>query len=92
MLARCGFSPCARALFLAVLLCVGTVPLCADFNFANFSSTTGINFVGSAAQSGTALRITPATFSQAGAAWFTTKQYVQGGFTQESMGENNGAD
>jgi hypothetical protein len=53
----------------------------ADFNFPDFSSTTGINLVGTAAQVGNALRLTPSQPSQVGAAWFDTKQLIQDGFT-----------
>lgn len=48
--------------------------------FPNFSSTTGLNLVGNAAQSGNRLRLTPSSNFQGGAAWFNTKQLVEDGF------------
>jgi hypothetical protein len=53
----------------------------ADFNFPDFSSIAGINLVGNAARIGDVLRLTPSARSQRGAAWFATKELVQGGFT-----------
>jgi hypothetical protein len=67
--------------FLApVLIAVLTVAVHADLNYSDFSSTAGLNLVGNAGQAATALRLTPAAAVQAGAAWFNTKQFVQGGF------------
>jgi hypothetical protein len=51
------------------------------FTYADFSSTAGLNLVGSAAQNGSALRLTPASGSQMGSAWYTQPQHVSGGFT-----------
>src|SRR2546422_4765612 len=51
------------------------------FTYADFSSTSGLNLTGAAAQVGTAIRLTPATQNQKGAAWYTQKQFVAGGFT-----------
>jgi hypothetical protein len=50
------------------------------FDYPSFSSTSGLNLTGSAAQFGSALRLTPASPGQAGAAWYAQKQYVLGGF------------
>lgn len=49
--------------------------------YADFSSTQGLALVGNAAQSGNAVRLTPATTDQRGAMWFTTQQPVAGGFS-----------
>src|SRR5262249_14922081 len=49
-------------------------------NYADFSSTAGLNLVGSAATVGGALRLTPAVGSQVGDAWLKDKQQVGGGF------------
>src|SRR2546422_11766134 len=51
------------------------------FTYADCSSTSGLNLTGSAAQVGTAIRLTPAAQSQKGAAWYTQKQFVGAGFT-----------
>jgi hypothetical protein len=49
-------------------------------NYADFSSIAGLTLVGNAAQAGTLLRLTPDAGGQDGAAWFNTRQSVQGGF------------
>ncbi len=51
------------------------------FTYTDFSSTAGLNLVGSAAQNGNALRLTPATGDLVGSAWYTQKQHVSAGFT-----------
>ena len=51
------------------------------FTYANFNSTAGLNLVGSAAQNGSVLRLTPASGSQMGSAWYTQQQHVSAGFT-----------
>jgi Concanavalin A-like lectin/glucanases superfamily/Bacterial Ig domain/FG-GAP-like repeat/Regulator of chromosome condensation (RCC1) repeat/Immunoglobulin domain/IPT/TIG domain len=48
--------------------------------YANFNSTSGLNLVGSAAVTNGVLRLTPATDSQTGDAWLTTKQPCASGF------------
>ena len=48
--------------------------------YANFSSTSGLNLIGSAAVTNGVLRLTPAIDSQTGDAWLTTKQPCSGGF------------
>jgi hypothetical protein len=53
----------------------------AMINYSNFSSTAGLNLVGNAAQFNDRLRLTPAISDQRGAAWFTTRQFVQDGFS-----------
>ena len=64
----------------SVMLAVVTAPVHADFIFTDFGDTSGLNLVGSAAQVGQRLRLTPNTGGQAGAAWFVTKQSVGTGF------------
>jgi hypothetical protein len=51
------------------------------FTYSDFSSTGGLNLVGSAAQNGNALRLTPSAGSMTGSAWYTQKQHVSDGFT-----------
>jgi Bacterial lectin len=53
----------------------------AGVDFPNFSSTAGLNLVGAAGSAGSALQLTQAAGSQAGAAWFGVKQDVASGFT-----------
>jgi uncharacterized delta-60 repeat protein len=53
------------------------------FSFPNFSNLGQLARNGSAGQSGNVLRLTPAQASQAGSAWFSTKQFIQDGFTTE---------
>jgi len=50
------------------------------FDYPDFTSVAGLNLVGSAAQYGSVLRLTPTTIGQAGDAWFAEKLYVQDGF------------
>ncbi|HEY7308917.1 MAG TPA: Calx-beta domain-containing protein [Gemmataceae bacterium] len=54
----------------------GTAPI----NYANFSSTSGLQLVGSATRTQSKLRLTPAQANKAGGAWFTTQQDVKDGF------------
>ena len=49
-------------------------------SFANFNSTTGLNLVGSAAQNGSILRLTPAVTNQLGNVWAVNKQPCATGF------------
>jgi hypothetical protein len=51
------------------------------FSYPDFSSTAGLNLTGNAAQVGSVIRLTPAAQSQKGAAWYTQKQFVAGGFS-----------
>ena len=50
------------------------------FYYADFSSIDGLNLVGSAAQFGNRLRVTPAATNRAGAAWHIAEQFVEDGF------------
>lgn len=64
----------------AVMFGVAGVCL-ADFTYANFSSTSGLQLVGTAATSGTSVRLVRDGFSsQIGAAWRTDKQTIVNGF------------
>jgi hypothetical protein len=51
------------------------------FTYTDFSSTAGLNLVGSAAQNGSVVRLTPATEAQYGAMWYNANPYVANGFT-----------
>ncbi|MEM6571351.1 MAG: PQQ-dependent sugar dehydrogenase [Planctomycetota bacterium] len=65
----------------------------ADVTYSDFSSTAGLELVGAAGQSGNALRLTPATPNEAGAAWATTRQDVTSPFTcQFTFRASGGAD
>ena len=68
--------------FLVVVAAVATLaPLSpAQLNYPSFASTTGLVLNGSAAQSGSALLLNPATANQRGTAWHQTQQPVTGGF------------
>src|SRR5262245_21349943 len=51
-----------------------------SFNYPDFTSTAGLTLLGNAAQSGTALRLTPNTNSQTGWAWRQSVVPVVAGF------------
>jgi hypothetical protein len=51
-----------------------------NFNFSNFSTTTGLQMNGDAAVANDALRLTPSLNGKTGTAWFTEKQPVANGF------------
>ena len=59
---------------------VGAGPLPTGFTYPDFSDTTGLLRLGSAAIAGTALRLTPADPGGTGAAWFRSLQPVAAGF------------
>jgi hypothetical protein len=63
----------------AALLIAGVVDAAA-IDFRDFGSLTQLSIVGAARQEGRVLRLTPARFDVAGAAWFRDKQPVSGGF------------
>lgn len=67
------------AIICIALLLKGSAALA--FTYTDFSSTAGLSLVGSAAQNGNVLRLTPAAPSQVGSAWYTQKQHVSAGFT-----------
>ena len=50
-------------------------------NYADFSSTAGLNLVGTATQSGALLQLTSNAGGQVGAAWFSTQIDVANGFS-----------
>lgn len=66
---------------------VGTCPLSSaaticDFNYPDFTSTTGLILNGNAIQaSGSILRLTPNFQNQAGSAWYNARENVTAGFT-----------
>lgn len=74
-------SPLPRCLVLVVLTLLGAKTTRADFNYSDFSSTGGLNLVGTAAQSGSNVRLTPASANQAGAAWHAAQQQIVEGFS-----------
>jgi subtilisin-like proprotein convertase family protein len=67
-------------------------------NFINFSSIAGLNLVGTAARSGSVLRLTPASPNQLGDAWAVNKQRCNTGFDtrfqfqMSNLGVGGGAD
>ena len=66
-----------RLAALSFILAVFNLPA---FTYTNFNSTAGLNLVGVAAQSGSALRVTPAISGLQGEAWAQTKQLCARGF------------
>jgi hypothetical protein len=66
---------------LSLILSLAGALSASAFTYTDFSSTAGVNLVGSAAQNGSFVRLTPATEAQYGAMWYTTPQYVANGFT-----------
>jgi hypothetical protein len=63
----------------AVLLSLASAAM-ADFSYPDFSSTAGVNLVGSAAQSGDHIRLVPATMFRTGGVWTQAQQSVGSGF------------
>jgi subtilisin-like proprotein convertase family protein len=55
-------------------------PVPAPISYTNFTSIAGLNLVGSAAQTGSVLRLTPAAAGQVGNAWATNKLSCAAGF------------
>lgn len=51
-----------------------------SFYYQDFSSISGLNLVGDAAQNGNRLRLTPSSEEQRGGAWFAVEQPVANGF------------
>jgi Bacterial lectin len=95
---KVGISRFVIVASVAVLVFAGSVaPVLAQSpSFSDFSSTTNLTLNGNAAapvNNGTAnvLRLTPATMSQAGSAWFNIQQPVSGGFTTKFQFQFTGA-
>ena len=65
---------------LAVLPCVGALVLAQSFNYANFTSASGIVVNQNALVSGANLRVTPSALSQRGTAFYGTPVSVVYGF------------
>lgn len=85
-----GLATPRAALFMSTSLLKSAAPLLllaqpalADINFPDFSSTSGLNLVGSTAQANSILRLTSAQNGQAGAAWFSQRQNVVDPFVCE---------
>jgi hypothetical protein len=66
---------------LATLSCLLGASNGPAFTYPDFSSITGLNLTGDAAQVTTLLRLTTPAQNLKGAAWYTQKQPVAGGFT-----------
>lgn len=64
---------------LALVAGAGSTAL-ADFNYANFASTSGLSLVGVATQNSNRILVTPSVGGSAGAVWAATKQDVSVGF------------
>lgn len=82
---------------LTLLLSSFSLPAAAGFVLTDFSDVSALSLVGSAAQAGTALRLTPSVASQTGAAWYDTRVAVGIGFTTDftfriSQFQNTGSD
>jgi hypothetical protein len=79
-----------------LMLLAADVPSYADFAYPDFQSTSGLNMVGSAAQYGDKIRLTPATTNTRGTIWTQQQQSVGGGFTTsfafQSTGVGGGRD
>jgi hypothetical protein len=65
----------------ALLLAGSTAPVRADFVYTDFSSTAGLNLVGSAAQVGNVVRLTPAATQLIGTMWFAASQNAPASFS-----------
>ena len=63
----------------------------ADLSYPDFTSTAGLEFVGSARRSGSALQLTPNQSGETGAAWAQTRQNVAAPFVTEFVLQLNGA-
>jgi hypothetical protein len=72
---------CSLLLSLSTFAALGRQVPAGTINYADFSSISGLSLVGSAAQNGNALRLTPAAGSQMGSAWYNQQQHVAGGFS-----------
>jgi hypothetical protein len=70
-----------KTILFAILPLAVAVNVQAAINYPDFSSTSGLTLVGSAAQNGSFVRLTPNTTAQYGTMWYNTPQYVIGGFT-----------
>jgi hypothetical protein len=68
------------AIFCAILLMSPTVWAQTGFNYPDFSSISDLSLVGSAAQLGNTVRLTPSTREVRGGIWYDTKQSVEQGF------------
>jgi len=66
---------------LAVLGC--SAGAFAQLSYTDFSSISGLNLVGSAAQLGNVIRVTPTTNDLTGNVWATTQQDVESGFATD---------
>ncbi len=72
--------------YVARLLCwafvaLAVAPAFAQINYPNFSSSAGLNLVGTAQVTANRLRLTENRMNQQGAAWYSTKQNLTYGFS-----------
>jgi len=76
----------ARSLLKPLLLALplwGATATQADVLYSDFTSLAGLSLQGSAAQAGSALRLTPSLPGLAGSAWTTAKVGIAGGFISQ---------
>jgi Legume lectin domain len=78
----CGGKAQRSFLFLVMAIsCAAAQIASAAFTYPNFSSTAGLNLVGTTSQFGSRLRLTSAQVHQVGGVWTTSKQSVANGFS-----------
>lgn len=68
-------------LLCGALLVFLVAPAFAQINYPNFSSSAGLNLVGTAQVTANRLRLTENRMNQQGAAWYTTRQNLTNGFS-----------
>ncbi|GIV21048.1 MAG: hypothetical protein KatS3mg023_2799 [Armatimonadota bacterium] len=71
----------AAGLLCGALLVFLVAPAFAQINYPNFSSSAGLNLVGTAQVTSNRLRLTENRMNQQGAAWYTTRQNLTNGFS-----------
>ena len=81
MLRPISFFALSVSVVMVVSVLAGTAR--GDFIYPNFSSTTGLNFAGTAVQAGSNIDLTSNAGNQAGAIWRTDRQAVAGGWTAQ---------
>ena len=84
-------SVATRAAALAACAASLTSLAAADLGYPDFGSTAGLELVGSARRSGSALQLTPDQSFEAGAAWARTRQNVAAPFVTEFVLQLNGS-
>ncbi len=84
-------SAVTRAAALAACAASLTSLAAADLSYPDFGSTAGLELVGSARRSGSALQLTPNQAFEAGAAWAQARQNVAAPFVTEFVLQLNGS-